>query len=337
MKYRKVYKCVIVHLFGEFPSNMSEPHNDQRGISRRAYELSLLVADIKQGLLNETSPDAIASSLLEKYPVTRIASDLTHAVDMVGGLEARLNKAEIESTTDALTGVLNRRSLDDQLPRELKWISEKPPRKGENSGRLSYILLDIDHFKQINDEYGHGAGDFVLKEIGTLLKTVPNDESIPNVIKSRLGGEEFVLIARNYAELPAHIALRPDSNKIITGFDIAEILRSEIEHYPFMYREGNREVRIPVTASFGVAGYDFGGYKYLPHGESIPEIKKMDDEKDLYKRADDALYHSKKHGRNQTTVYRDAKSEIPIKKAESGFKERVKAAYDVLRGRRQVR
>jgi diguanylate cyclase (GGDEF)-like protein len=127
---------------------------------------------------------------------------------------------------------------------------------------LSLIIFDIDHFKQINDTYGHLAGDYVL---ATLAKNVTPMIRSEDVF-ARYGGEEFVIMSRSTDPPSAHV--------------VSERVRQHVERYKFEY-EGQR---IAVTVSLGLAG--------MPHGDiKAPE--------DLLARADKALYEAKRGGRNR--------------------------------------
>ncbi|MBY0444157.1 MAG: diguanylate cyclase, partial [Burkholderiales bacterium] len=130
------------------------------------------------------------------------------------------------AVTDRLTGLYNRLFLDQVLEREFSTI-------GRHGTTFSLILLDIDHFKQVNDTYGHHAGDEVLKSISKILKESVRESDVVG----RWGGEEFLVLCPNTS--------RTDALKI------AKKLRLAIEQYDFA-SIGCR------TASFGVASYQQG-------------------------------------------------------------------------------
>lgn len=144
--------------------------------------------------------------------VVGIALVLVTAADLMAGLQH-------ERDTDALTGALNRRGLDTRAAEMLEQPAHRP---------ITLIACDIDHFKAINDRFGHHAGDLVLERIGALLRT--NCRAADLV--ARIGGEEFVLV------LPNTIAEE--------GFELAERLRRLVADV-----EPSRGP--PVTCSFGVA------------------------------------------------------------------------------------
>lgn len=170
------------------------------------------------------------------------------------------DKLNLEANTDRHTGCYNKTYFNNHLDLEVK--------KSRVTGSpLSLILFDLDHFKKLNDNYGHDAGDFVLKEAAAIIRKNGVRESDTF---ARYGGEEFVI-------------LLPKTN-IKSAFEIAERLRRLLESHQFMY--DNK--RLPVAASVGVADYRQG----------------VNTGTDLFKRADEAVYVSKEGGRNQVNFYR---------------------------------
>jgi len=153
---------------------------------------------------------------------------------------------------DPLTGLPNRRALMDRLGQE--WA-----RIARHGGRLSFIMADIDHFKNVNDTYGHTMGDRLLQEVAKIFAKECRNVDMP----ARYGGEEFAIIVPN--------------ETITDSVKLAERCRREIEK---MSLSLNRR-SIGVTVSFGVA-----------------EALDMSDIEDLIKKADAALYQAKQNGRN---------------------------------------
>jgi diguanylate cyclase (GGDEF)-like protein len=165
------------------------------------------------------------------------------------------------ASTDSLTGAMSRRSFDDQTNREI----DRANRYGRN---LSCALIDLDHFKSVNDTYGHGVGDHVLQYVVTMLKA----ELRTSEFIGRIGGEEFAVV---FPETPFETAL-----------EIAERMRRKLASTPI--EVSGRQ--ICVTASIGVA--DYSGSK----------------ERDfLLHRADMAMYKAKANGRNRVVGYRAEK------------------------------
>lgn len=159
------------------------------------------------------------------------------------------------STRDALTGLLNRGMGE----RRLKTLLHKARR---HNNHLAIVAMDIDHFKKINDTYGHPAGDKVLRQVAKLLLSICRSSDI-----IRMGGEEFLIL------LP-HVHL-------VNACAIAERLRKAVA-------DSVIDIGLPhhlqITASFGVAASDCGKH-FLPS--------------DLEKSADRALYQAKNNGRNR--------------------------------------
>ena len=163
--------------------------------------------------------------------ILSLHSDATRAQRQVTGDYAALrgNEARIveASLTDPLTGLGNRRKMDQALAAELA-------RAGRDGSRLSVVMADVDHFKRVNDEYGHPAGDQVLVRVGRLFR----DRTRITDTAARFGGEEFVLLLVG-AGLEQAVAK-------------AEQLRTALELEPI------EPLSRPVTASFGVAEWAAG-------------------------------------------------------------------------------
>lgn len=171
-------------------------------------------------------------------------------------IEASFQRELYESATrDALTNLHSKRFFLEQLDIEFNFHRriDKP---------LSLVLLDIDHFKAINDTHGHPAGDFVLKQMGGLFTSILRKGDLCG----RYGGEEIIFSLRDTALEGARI--------------FAERLRKIIENHHFFFEEK----KIPVTASFGVATYEKQNYKNTF---------------EMIKAADQLLYVAKRAGRNQ--------------------------------------
>ena len=171
-------------------------------------------------------------------------------------LQGELMTARTEAEIDFLTGLVNRRRFERAL---LEMINDYQTR----GYPFSLILIDLDNFKNINDKYGHPAGDQVLKEIALILKTFLR----ANNISARIGGEEFAVL------VPGATAQE--------GEIIAERLRSTIANRTF----NTPDDEINITASFGVTG-----------------ARKDDTIDTIFARVDKALYEAKKRGKNQVVV-----------------------------------
>jgi len=174
-------------------------------------------------------------------------------------LEAANSELEKLSVTDPLTTLSNRRYFDEVLERELQ-------RSQRTQKPLALVMVDLDHFKQINDNYGHLAGDDCLRLVAATLKKLVTRGTD---LIARYGGEEFVVILADTTEDDA--------------YRVAERIRSEIIKIHLIYGGS----RIPMSASLGVAGVAMG--RVMTPGQLIGA-------------ADDALYQAKNSGRNRSVV-----------------------------------
>lgn len=175
--------------------------------------------------------------------------------DMSNRLQASLHAVEHLARTDALTGILNRRSLFE--------FAEHRFRRAQRYGQsFAVIIFDIDHFKEVNDNYGHLAGDRVLKAVTAMVQSQIRTMDC----FGRYGGEEFVLVL-------------PDSDHT-AGSILSDRLRKNLANLQIP------SIERPITASFGVSAYE-------PQDDHIDT---------LFNRADQALYHAKQAGRNCSFV-----------------------------------
>jgi two-component system, cell cycle response regulator len=158
---------------------------------------------------------------------------------------------------DFLTGIYNKKYFMDRLRMEFSYSHR-------HASPLSLMVIDLDHFKRVNDKFGHSAGDYVLRELSGQFNSIKRHEDL----FARWGGEEFVLLLR-------------DTPKD-TAIQIAEKLRSRIEEYEFITEDG----RIPVTISIGLATLEEGNYK--THDT-------------FFRAADGQLLKAKKSGRNRVS------------------------------------
>jgi two-component system, cell cycle response regulator len=187
--------------------------------------------------------------LLARVAVGRRIADLHREV------QAKNRLLEELALTDSLTGLPNRRAVESWAERELS-----------GAGRYGFpvwvAMADLDHFKSVNDNYGHQAGDLVLKNFAELIKANTRASNICG----RIGGEEFVIVLSHIDRGNAHTAV--------------ERLRRRLEDERFEFNG----CRLGVTASFGIAGFQ---------GQKPPEFA------ELLRQADNALYAAKRNGRNR--------------------------------------
>ncbi|GAB7562503.1 diguanylate cyclase [Methylobacillus methanolivorans] len=185
----------------------------------------------------------------------KLASTVTNQVALTLASMKMQETLRNLSVRDPLTGLFNRRYMEESLQRELA-IAQRKQRQ------LGVVILDLDHFKNFNDTFGHDAGDFLLREVGALL--VSNSRS--SDIVCRFGGEEFVLI---FPETEAEIMMERTEHlrKVIFALQLQHFGRSLGQ----------------VSASFGLAFFPV-------HGSTADELLRL---------ADKALYRAKAAGRNR--------------------------------------
>lgn len=186
-----------------------------------------------------------------------VALSLQTAADL-----QRIDALEAENVTDPLTKVYNRRYLDRRLEEEFA-------RSKRYALHLSVLMLDVDHFKRINDTYGHSSGDAVLSTLGSLLKASFRDLDIV----ARYGGEEFMVICTNTAIDGAAL--------------VAERVRQLIESHQIEIPDGSGASQtIQIRISIGAAGLSAS----------------VGNKEELVQAADQALYRAKQEGRNRVIV-----------------------------------
>lgn len=300
--------------------------DERRGISRKIYENSPIGKGLRAKLEASVPYEAAAEDLLRTASPQDLAEYAVHCTEVASGLETRLNKAELEKRIDPLTNILNRRGLDEELEHALKLVRAKGKGNEGHIGKFSYLAIDIDHFSEVNNNYGHPTGDYVLEAICNIFS------SIKDATSARKGGEEFVIFTHRFPEVSASSAAKHYGNQE-TGLNVAENLRKTVENTKFEYKGKI----IPVTISIGVSGYDFGGYTYSPEIGGKSELKQPDDARDMDRRADLALYYAKRHGRNQVKLYADERSIMIADEVPLSAWERLKLGWDVARGKRRVR
>ena len=216
--------------------------------------LPLIVHDKALGTLVLGSDRAGAFSDSVRQTLEVLASHV--AVSLANA--RMLKRLEDLATTDGMTGLLNKRALQEVAHQKLRSaLRFKKP--------LSVLVCDIDHFKRVNDTYGHDVGDVVIKGLGTLLRRRKRDtDSV-----GRFGGEEFVMVCEETDERGALL--------------VAERIRAELENTTFHTDAGP----LSVTCSIGVATCPGAGTEWDA----------------LFKATDEALYVSKRSGRNQVNAW----------------------------------
>ena len=218
--------------------------------------LPVLMGGEVKGILRINSSVEEKDALLEDLPYIAKYIETTAPVVYASKL---LEITREQSLRDGLTGLYNRRFLEGYLEKQVRFAQ----RKGFTMG---FIMLDIDHFKKINDTYGHKAGDLILQQLAKVIERSVRSSDV--VI--RYGGEEFLILLPDVTpEYCAHVA---------------EKIRKNVETHQFTI-EGGKKVK--VTVSLGVAE--------LPTHTDHPW--------QAIKFADVALYHAKRSGRNKVVTF----------------------------------
>jgi diguanylate cyclase (GGDEF)-like protein len=204
--------------------------------------------------INSDQPNAFDAQDLQFFSVIgyQMAASLKHL--------QRLSSVKKEAIYDTLTGLVNRRYFEERITAEAE-------KAFLNGSALSIIMVDIDHFKRVNDTFGHAAGDKVLREVGSLLKSSVRRQ---DDMVARYGGEEFVLV------LPG-VTLEPAST-------IAERIRRSFQDTPIDIGE----TQLHLTISLGISNFP---------------IHRVKSKEELVKMADLALYEAKRGGRNRVYIF----------------------------------
>ncbi len=251
----RTLKSVVVH-------NAQIPHETLPALQSEAYIKSMGVKSLlcMPVLMNTDEASVLIGVLYFENNLTTHAftQERIETLEIISLAAAGRLELSRKAVTDGLTGLYNHDYFQNTLQQELLLAK----RKGRD---LSLIMIDIDHFKNFNDKWGHQAGDLVLKEVANTIKSNCRGSDIV----ARYGGEEMILLLHE---------TDPESAMIL-----AKHLRKKIDEMTVSY---SGQAKLHVTISAGVAGFPL-------HAK---------DRKTLIKQADDALYRSKEKGRNAVTL-----------------------------------
>jgi diguanylate cyclase len=253
----------LVELIHEMKKTVGAAGADAKGFDAK-------LTQFQESISNATSMEDLAAPLAAiQIEAQRLAGDFGNLVSAfdrrqsdVDLLTEELHKLRAEAQVDILSGLLNRRGLERELERHHAAARANPG----GAGALALIILDIDHFKNINDNYGHPLGDRVIAAVGRAMLECVGDLGIA----ARQGGEEFAVV------LPG--------KGMEAAKSIAESIRARVSEGRIHRRQGEPPVGA-VTISAGIA--------ILRDGEDLAS---------LMERADQMLYRSKRAGRNRVSV-----------------------------------
>jgi diguanylate cyclase (GGDEF)-like protein len=272
-------RCAAVFEGGDIIHHRQVASEAAKLVSVTAEQLDALIVRIPAmvtelaSALDRAVGDQVEATVLQEMAHERLVALNEHYEGLVHTLEELLERKEtlerelrtanerLErlASTDELTGVANRRAIDEALRRDLA-------RADRDATPISVILIDVDHFKSVNDTWGHATGDAVLSALGKLLKQMLRAGDVPG----RWGGEEFLCILPSTDSAGASV--------------VAERLRTTL---PLNTVAGPRGP-VQVTASFGVATVRGPGCRNASEG--------------IMRRADTALYSAKEQGRDRIVV-----------------------------------
>jgi two-component system cell cycle response regulator len=237
------------------------------GVSRRHCSIQprgrgALLLDLGSANGTFIEGERVAEKLLSNDDRFQIGTSTTFKFSIADEMEAAVQRKLVEAALrDPLTGLYSRRHFQERFAAEVA-VAHRHGRP------LSLLLVDVDHFKGVNDRHGHLAGDEVLK---TVARALTQGIRIEDIL-ARFGGEEFVVLARE-ADATAAMAL-------------AERLRQLVEVASTLWESGDEvPVGISVTVSIGVA-----------------QLAPDQNERDLFQNADGAAYEAKKQGRNRVVL-----------------------------------
>ncbi len=240
----------------ELTGNVKEAKDGADDFQRSLEEnLERVSGDLTSSSLEDTIKLLIQTTQTIKSVTNGFQDQLASAENEIMELRRRLHEEEQHTYIDSLTQVGNRRAFDKRMTELFQ----------SNKGYVTLVLVDLDHFKKLNDTYGHLMGDKVLQGVGkTLLDNCPK-----NALVARYGGEEFVILLEASQEV---------------AYKIAETIRASLRKL-ILKKKNSGQVIENITASFGVAQKIEGEF---------PE--------QLIERTDKALYTAKENGRNRVQV-----------------------------------
>lgn len=230
----------------------------------RSERFTTLLDEVEQDLPNAVAADNLEGAVLHLARENRImarhsrelAAKLNASHQKIGELNRQLNAAQRQSCEDPMTGLANRRAFDAELALEVE-------RAMQCQTSLCLALCDLDHFKQVNDRFGHVVGDSVIKHFSELLRQMSGSD----FFVARYGGEEFAILMPNQT--------------VGAAANFCERIRTRLESTRLVVRNSRQQLGA-ITASFGIGAF----------------VNGLDTD-ELIRNADNELYRAKRGGRNQ--------------------------------------
>ncbi len=241
----------------DITSHVSETEGDLAGHGNKLGDLANQVNEANDyGEIKSIVDQMLVETKALVNSGKRLQTRMKISSDDLKQLQNELEKSQMEAQTDTLTSLINRRGLEKRF--ELERIRAK-----QNDAPFSILLIDIDHFKKVNDTWGHLVGDSLLKSLAQLLTR----HLRKNDIAARYGGEEFLILLPETA--------------IDGAKAVGQKIQDALSKKEWKIKDSGKNMG-KITLSMGIAQYKFN-----------------EPEKALIKRADDALYFAKQNGRNQ--------------------------------------
>jgi diguanylate cyclase (GGDEF)-like protein len=238
---------------------------DDEAISRYHFKIKVkdkvaVIEDLNSTNGTFVNGERIKQHVLQNNDKVQISSATVLRFSYVDPIDTDVHKRFYEMALfDPVTQAFTKRYFLDRIKHEFSHSKRRHV-------PLSLIIYDLDHFKKVNDGYGHLAGDFILTKVAEITSAMVRKEDI----FARYGGEEFVILMRDTPEA--------------AGVILAERLRAAVEKANFVF-DGKQ---IPITVSMGIACFSDENFSSA---------------QELIQKADDSLYQSKSRGRNRVTAY----------------------------------
>lgn len=244
----------------QIASGLNNVHSQNDSLDQQLNENISHIKEAKSLVEIPHIVDRVVSAIESiKHLNQQFTSDMKSSADEITFLKRQLQRAERKASVDQLTKLSNRYSFDTQLAQLTQHATQ--------ASSVCLILIDLDHFKSLNDDYGHVIGDTVLRMMGELIRNASPDSAIC----ARYGGEEFAIILTN--------------SSIEQAAAVADKLHGKLQQVKVELKKTGKILN-SISASFGVARFKIG--------ESVETF---------IDRTDQALYRAKDNGRNRVEIF----------------------------------